>query len=123
MPDEPEAIGLLALMLLHDSRRAARVDAEGGSCCWPTRTARAGTRRRSPRASGSSRAAGGSAGSAVPVQASIAVEHSRGSDWARIVWLYDELMAVAPSPIVALNRAVAVAERDGPEAGLALMDG
>ena len=56
------------------------------------------------------------------VQASIAVEHARGSDWARIVWLYDELMAVAPSPIVALNRAVAVAERDGPQAGLELMD-
>jgi RNA polymerase sigma-70 factor (ECF subfamily) len=56
------------------------------------------------------------------VQASIAVEHSRGSDWARIVWLYDQLYAISPTPIVALNRAVAVAERDGPEAGLALMD-
>jgi RNA polymerase sigma-70 factor (ECF subfamily) len=57
------------------------------------------------------------------IQATIAVEHSRGSDWARIAWLYDELMAVSPTPIVALNRAVAIAERDGPEAGLALIDG
>ena len=57
------------------------------------------------------------------VQASIAVEHARGSDWARIVWLYDQLLAISPTPIVALNRAVAIAERDGPEAGLALMDG
>ena len=57
------------------------------------------------------------------VQASIAVEHARGSDWARIVWLYDQLLAVSPTAIVELNRAVAVAERDGPEAGLALMNG
>ena len=57
------------------------------------------------------------------VQASIAVEHARGSDWARIVWLYDQLLAISPTAIVELNRAVAVAERDGPEAGLALMHG
>ena len=57
------------------------------------------------------------------IQASIAVEHSRGSDWNRIVWLYDQLQHVSPTPIVALNRAVAIAERDGPEAGLAEMTG
>ena len=56
------------------------------------------------------------------IQASIAIEHSRGSDWDRIVWLYDQLQHVSPTPIVALNRAVAVAERDGPRAGLELMD-
>jgi RNA polymerase sigma-70 factor, ECF subfamily len=124
MPDEGEAIGLLALLVLQDSRRDARVDAEGrlvllsdqDRSLWDATAILEGERLV---------ARGWRLGRLGPylVQASIAVEHSRGSDWARIAWLYDELMAVAPSPIVALNRAVAVAERDGPEAGLALMDG
>jgi RNA polymerase sigma-70 factor (ECF subfamily) len=124
MPDEGEATGLLALMLLHDSRRAARVDAGGrlvlladqDRSLWDAESiaegeslvARAWRRGRLGK---------------YLIQASIAAEHARGSDWARIVWLYDQLMAVSPTPIVALNRAVAVAERDGPEAGLELMDG
>jgi RNA polymerase sigma-70 factor (ECF subfamily) len=124
MPDEGEATGLLALMLLHDSRRAARVDAGGrlvlladqDRSLWDAGSiaegeslvARAWRRGRLGK---------------YLIQASIAAEHARGSDWARIVWLYDQLMAVSPTPIVALNRAVAVAERDGPEAGLELMDG
>jgi RNA polymerase sigma-70 factor, ECF subfamily len=123
MPDEGEAIGLLALLLLQDSRREARVDSEGrlvlladqDRSLWDAQAILEGERLV---------ARGWRLGRLGPylVQATIAVEHARGSDWARIAWLYDELMAVAPSPIVALNRAGAIAERDGPEAGLALMD-
>ena len=123
MPDEPEAIGLLALMLLHDSRRDARVDEDGRLVLLPDQD-----RSRWDAAEileGERLVARGwrlGRVGAYLIQASIAVEHARGSDWARIVWLYDELMGVAPSPIVALNRAVAIAERDGPAAGLELMD-
>jgi RNA polymerase sigma-70 factor (ECF subfamily) len=124
MPGEGEAIGLLALMLLHDSRRAARVDAEGRLVLLAdqdrTRWDRAAI------AEGETLVARGwQLGRAGPylLQASIAAQHSRGSDWTRIAWLYDRLMEIAPTPVVALNRAVAIAERDGPEAGLALMDG
>jgi RNA polymerase sigma-70 factor (ECF subfamily) len=123
MPDEGEALGLLALMLLHDSRRAARVDAEGrlvlladqDRALWDAAAIAEGEAliARAWRL--------GRFGKYL-IQASIAVEHARGSDWGRIVWLYDQLLAVSPTPIVALNRAVAIAERDGPEAGLALMD-
>ena len=124
MPDEGEAIGLLALMLLQDSRRAARVDADGRLVLLPDQD-----RSRwdiEQIAEGERLVARGwrlgRVGSYL-VQASIAVQHSRGSDWARIVWLYDQLYAISPTEIVALNRAVAIAERDGPEAGLAAMDG
>ncbi len=124
MPDEGEAIGLLALMLLQDSRRAARVDADGRLVLlpdqdrsqWDVAQIAEGERlvARGWRL--------GRVGSYL-VQASIAVQHGRGSDWAKIVWLYDQLYAISPTEIVALNRAVAIAERDGPEAGLAAMDG
>jgi RNA polymerase sigma-70 factor (ECF subfamily) len=123
MGDEGEAIGLLALMRLQDSRRWARVDDDGRLVLLPDQD-----RSRWDLAAIAEGellvARGWRLGRLGPylVQASIAVEHSRGSDWARIVWLYDELYAISPTPIVALNRAVAVAERDGPEAGLALMD-
>ncbi len=123
MPDEGEAIGLLALMLLQDSRRDARVDASGrlvllpdqDRALWDADEIAEGERLV---------ARGWRLGRLGPylVQASIAVEHARGSDWTRIVWLYDQLHAISPTPIVALNRAVAVAERDGPEAGLELID-
>src|SRR3954452_4609585 len=123
MPDEPEAIGVLALMLLHDSRRDARVDADGrlvlladqDRARWDAAQIAEGERL----------VARGWRHGRLGVylcQASIAVEHARGSDWARIAWLYDQLLAISPTPIVALNRAVAIAERDGPEAGLALID-
>jgi RNA polymerase sigma-70 factor (ECF subfamily) len=123
MPDEPEAVGLLALMLLQDSRRDARVDADGRLVLLPDQD-----RSRwdlGEIAEGERLVARGwRLGRLGPylIQASIAVEHARGSDWPRIVWLYDQLQHVSPTPIVALNRAVAVAERDGPEAGLALID-
>jgi RNA polymerase sigma-70 factor (ECF subfamily) len=123
MPDEPEAIGLLALMLLQDSRRDARVDADGRLVLladqdrsrWDGDEIAEGERLV---------ARGWRLARLGPylIQASIAVEHARGSDWNRIIWLYDQMHHVSPTPIVALNRAVAVAERDGPEAGLALMD-
>jgi RNA polymerase sigma-70 factor (ECF subfamily) len=124
MPDEPEAIGLLALMRLQDSRREARVDADGrlvlladqDRSLWDAAAIAEGEHLV---------ARGWRLGrvGAYLVQAAIAGEHARGSDWTRIVSLYDELLAVSPSPIVALNRAVAVAERDGPAAGLDAVDG
>jgi RNA polymerase sigma-70 factor (ECF subfamily) len=123
MPDEGEAIGLLALMRLQDSRRSARVDDEGHLVLLPDQD-----RSRWDMAAIAEGellvARGWRLGRLGPylVQASIAVEHSRGSNWARIVWLYDQLLAVSPTQVVSLNRAVAIAERDGPEAGLALME-
>jgi RNA polymerase sigma-70 factor (ECF subfamily) len=123
-PDDGEAIGLLALMRLQDSRRAARVDDHGRLVLladqdrsrWDAEAILDGERLV---------ARGWRLARLGPylIQASIAVEHARGSDWARIVWLYDQLRAIDPSPVVALNRAVAIAERDGPEAGLELMGG
>jgi RNA polymerase sigma-70 factor (ECF subfamily) len=98
MPDEGEAIGLLALLLLQDSRRDARVDAEGrlvlladqDRSLWDAQAILEGERLV---------ARGWRLGrlGLYLIQATIAVEHSRGSDWARIAWLYDELMAVSPS--------------------------
>ena len=124
MPDEGEAIGLLALLLLQDSRREARVDAAGKLVLLPDQDRSKWDAQEI--AEGEQLVARGwRLGRLGPhlVQASIAVEHARGSDWARIVWLYDQLYAISPTEIVALNRAVALAERDGPEAGLAAMDG
>jgi RNA polymerase sigma-70 factor (ECF subfamily) len=122
MPDEGEALGLLALMLLQDSRRAARV-VDGRLVLLPDQD-----RSRWDRAEigeGMRLVARawrlGREGKYV-LQATIAGEHARGSDWGNIAFLYDRLLAVSPSPIVALNRAVAVAELRGPEAGLELMD-
>jgi RNA polymerase sigma-70 factor, ECF subfamily len=123
MADEGEAIGLLALMRLQDSRRAARVDEQGRLVLLPDQD-RSRWDKEAIAEGERLVARGWRLGRLGPylVQASIAVEHSRGSDWARIVWLYDQLYAISPTPIVALNRAVAVAERDGPEAGLRLME-
>jgi RNA polymerase sigma-70 factor (ECF subfamily) len=56
------------------------------------------------------------------LQASVACEHARGSDWSRILWLYDRMYELSPTPIVALNRAVAVAEVRGPAAALDVLD-
>jgi RNA polymerase sigma-70 factor, ECF subfamily len=123
MPDEPEALGLLALMLLHDARRATRVGAHGELVTldrqdrsrWDRATITEGFRL-IPAEPGP-----------YQLQASIAACHAiaesvEATDWARIVTLYDDLLAYTPSPVVRLNRAVAVAMVDGPEAGLALVD-
>ena len=111
-------------MLLQDSRRDARVDADGRLVLLPDQD-----RSRWDRAAiaeGMTLVARawrlGREGKYL-LQATIAAEHARGetSDWGNIAYLYDRLLAVSPTPIVALNRAVAVAELRGPEAGLALM--
>lgn len=125
---EPEAMGLLALTLLHDSRRTARTSADGelilldeqDRSLWNRAQIEEGsalvqrslaTRRIGP----------------YTLQAAISAVHAQAAsadatDWPEIVGLYDVLMRVEPSPIIALNRAVAVAMLDGPEAGLALVD-
>jgi RNA polymerase sigma-70 factor (ECF subfamily) len=128
MPDEPEATGLLALMLLHDARRLSRISASGDlipleeqdRSRWDGVTideavARldAALRRGEP--------------GPYQVQAAIAAchataAHAADTDWVEIAALYSELMRMTPTPVVALNRAVAVAMADGPEAGLALVD-
>jgi RNA polymerase sigma-70 factor, ECF subfamily len=127
MPDEPEALGLLALMLFHDARRATRTDAAGdlvlladqdrsrwdaGEIGEGTRALDTALRRARP--------------GAYQVQAAIAACHATaadaaGTDWAEIAALYGELVRLVPSPVVELNRAVAVAMADGPAAGLDLV--
>jgi RNA polymerase sigma-70 factor, ECF subfamily len=129
MPDEAEAIGLLALMLLIESRRPARTTPDGvliplavqDRTRWNRQLIVEGQqlvrlclRRNQP--------------GQYQIQAAINAVHSDApsaadTDWRQIVMLYDQLQAVAPSPVVSLNRAVAVAEVDGPLAGLAVVDG
>ncbi|HKM53722.1 MAG TPA: RNA polymerase sigma factor [Isosphaeraceae bacterium] len=127
LPD-PEAIGLLGLMLLQESRRHARATAEGDIVLledqdrsrWDARLIAEGQalveRALSMRRFG-----------AYSVQAAIAAVHAsaptaQATDWRQIVALYNALLAINPSPVVELNRAVAVAMRDGPAAGLSLID-
>ncbi|MGY1743604.1 MULTISPECIES: RNA polymerase sigma factor [unclassified Blastococcus] len=129
MPDEPEALGLLALMLLTEARRPARVSpagdlvplAEQDRTRWDAALVAEGQdlvrrclRRNAP--------------GPYQVQAAIQAVHADAptagaTDWRQVVALYDHLMALTPSPVVALNRAVAVAEVDGPAAGLAALEG
>jgi RNA polymerase sigma-70 factor (ECF subfamily) len=124
MPDEPEVTGLLALMLLTASRRAARTDAAGqlvpladqDRARWDAALIAEGQdlvrqclRRDQP--------------GPYQIQAAINAVHSEGrTDWRQVVALYDQLLAIAPSPVAALNRAVAVAELDGPQIALATVD-
>jgi RNA polymerase sigma-70 factor (ECF subfamily) len=125
---EPEAIGLLALMLLHESRRAARTTSDGDlilledqdRALWNRNLISEGT------ALVEQSLAAGQAGPYV-IQAAISAVHAEATqasetDWAQIVGLYDVLLGAEPSPVIELNRAVAVAMRDGPEAGLTLID-
>jgi RNA polymerase sigma-70 factor (ECF subfamily) len=123
LPD-PEVTGLLALMLLHESRRAARTDAAGDivlladqdRAMWDPAMVSEGIRL-------ASQAMAAPAPGEYAVQAAIAAQHaSATTDWGRIVALYDLLLRIVPSPVVELNRAVAIAMRDGPAAGLALLD-
>jgi RNA polymerase sigma-70 factor (ECF subfamily) len=128
MPDEPEALGLLALLLLHDARRAARTADDGelvlledqDRSLWNRERAAEGTRvleralsRHSP--------------GPYQLQAAIASLHLEArraddTDWPQIAALYETLARLEPSPVVELNRAVAVAMADGPERGLELID-
>jgi RNA polymerase sigma-70 factor (ECF subfamily) len=124
MPDEPEAHGLLALMLLHDSRREARFAdgelvmlADQDRTLWDHERIAAG-RRVLDRA-----LALRGRGSYV-LQAAIAALHTEAQpDWPQIAALYGDLHRLTGSPVVELNRAIAVAEHAGPEAGLAILDG
>ncbi|MFF3324255.1 RNA polymerase sigma factor [Streptomyces sp. NPDC002889] len=129
MPDEPEVTGLLALMLLTESRRAARTGPDGEAVLladqdrgrWDAGLIGEGQalvrrclRRGRP--------------GPYQIQAAISAVHSDAAsvaetDWGQILRLYDQLTAIAPSPVVALNRAVAVAEVEGPAAALELVDG
>jgi RNA polymerase sigma-70 factor (ECF subfamily) len=129
MPDEPEIMGLLALMLLIEARRAARTGADGALVLladqdrgrWDRALVAEGQalvrrclRRNQP--------------GPYQIQAAINAVHSdaasaAATDWGQILALYDQLMAIAPSQVVALHRAVAVAEVQGPAAALALVDG
>jgi RNA polymerase sigma-70 factor (ECF subfamily) len=128
MPDEPEALGLLALMLLHHARRTARVDGSGDlipleeqdRSRWDSSTIDEGVelletalRRRRP--------------GPYQLQAAIAACHATATeaadtDWQEIAAIYGRLTEIVPSPVVELNRAVAVAMADGPAAGLALVE-
>ncbi|MEO5839582.1 MAG: sigma-70 family RNA polymerase sigma factor [Acidimicrobiales bacterium] len=123
MPDQPEAHGLLAMMLMHDSRRDARFRdgdlvllAEQDRSLWDAEQITQG-RTTLERAF-----ALGGRGPYV-IQAAIAAQHAQDPpDWAHIAVLYGELRRLTDSPIVELNRAVAVAEVDGPDAGLRMVD-
>jgi RNA polymerase sigma-70 factor (ECF subfamily) len=128
MPDEPEVAGLLALLLLTDARQAARYDEDGSLVLlrdqdrmrWSRRLIAEGQqivrdclRRDDP--------------GPYQLQAAINAVHADAvtfaeTDWPQIVALYDHLLALDPGPVVVLNRAIAVAEVEGPDAGLALVD-
>ena len=125
MPDEPEAVGLLALMLLHHSRRDARLDAAGDLVLLEDQNR--SLWRRDELEEGLALAERAGATAPYAIQAAIVAEHARAAraedtDWQGIAALYDRLEASAPSPVVTLNRAVAVAMAEGAERGLALLD-
>jgi RNA polymerase sigma-70 factor (ECF subfamily) len=129
LPDEPEVLGLLALMLLVEARRPARTTPDGELVlladqdrgCWDRGLIAEGQaivrqclRRNRP--------------GPYQIQAAINAVHSDApaavvTDWWQVLQLYDQLMSLAPSPVVALHRAVAVAEVEGPDAALAVVDG
>jgi RNA polymerase sigma-70 factor (ECF subfamily) len=129
LPDEPEATGLLALMLLHDARREARVSETGDLVLLEDQDRARWDAARIDE--GQALVAGAMAmGRPGPyqIQAAIAALHdaattARDTDWPQIAALYRALVAIDPSPVVALNHAVAVAMADGPAVGLALIDG
>ena len=127
LPEESEVVGLLALMLLNDARRDARVGDDGLVLLADQDRARWDREQIERGLVLARRAAAGGPAGPYTVQAAIAAEHARAAsaaatDWARIARLYLWLAEFSPSPVVELNRAVAVAEAEGPEAGLAIVD-
>ena len=128
MPDEPEVLGLLALMLLHDARREARVDPAGAIVLLDEQDRGAWDRERIVEGSALvERALRMRRPGPYQVQAAIAAIHDEAAtpgdtDWNEIAVLYEALGRMTPSPVIELNRAVAVAMVRGPAAGLALID-
>ncbi len=127
MPREPDATALLALMLLHDARRDARTNERGDLVLLDDQDRSLWNRRQIAEGLELAQAAARWGPQPYVLQALIAAEHSRqvvasGTDWKRIARLYAWLAAVNPSPVVDLNRAVAVAMAEAPEDGLALID-
>jgi RNA polymerase sigma-70 factor, ECF subfamily len=125
MPDESDAIGLLALMLLQHSRRDARIDERGEMVLLEQQDR--SLWRRDEIAEGTVLARRSGARGPYGLQAAIAAEHALAPtadavNWSVIAMLYGRLATVSPSPIVDLNRAVAIAMAEGPESGLELMD-
>ena len=127
MPGEPEVMGLLALMQLHHARSAARCTAQGDLVPLEEQDRTRWDRQAIAEGAALAEAALRQRGfGPYALQAAIAAVHAEAAratstDWPQIVGLYDALLRTEPSPVVALNRAVAVAMRDGPEAGLALI--
>lgn len=125
---EPEVIGLLALMLLQESRRLARTSPTGDLILLEDQERSLWNRDQiSEGRALVARALASRQFGPYTLQAAIAAVHAKATDaattdWVQIVGLYDVLLQAAPSPVVELNRAVAIAMRDGPEAGLALID-
>jgi RNA polymerase sigma-70 factor, ECF subfamily len=125
---EPEAMGLLALMLLHESRRAARTAPDGKLVLLNDQDRSLWNRAQIVEGLALvERALASRRFGPYSLQAAIAAVHAQASepdatDWSEIVGLYDALLQIEPSPIVELNRAVAVAMRDGPAAGVALIE-
>ena len=128
LPEESEALGLLALMLLHDSRHFARTSPNGDLILLDDQDRSLWNREQIAEGSALIRAAFSSHSiGPYTLQAAISAVHAEASsinetDWVEIVGLYDLLLRAHPSPVVELNRAVAVAMRDGPESGLVLID-
>ena len=133
LPDDGEATGLLALMLLTEARAAARVSASGELVrldeqdrgAWNAAMIREGTALVRERLTVVAR--GDAAPGRYQILAAISSVHTsvpdaRDTDWSQVVALYDQLAAIDPSPIVALNRAIAVAELDGPDVGLGAVE-
>ncbi|HEY6012381.1 MAG TPA: DUF6596 domain-containing protein, partial [Candidatus Limnocylindrales bacterium] len=126
---ESEAEGLLALMLLHESRRLARTSPAGELVLLPDQDRGAWDRGLIAEGSAlAARALAGDQAGPYAIQAAISAVHAsaataEATDWDRIVGLYDRLLRADPSPVVELNRAVAVGMRDGPAVGLRLIDG
>jgi RNA polymerase sigma-70 factor (ECF subfamily) len=130
LPDQPEASGLLALMLLTEARRAARVSASGELVALGEQDRGAWDRDliAEGHALVRARLASGQAPGRYQILAAVNAVHTdardvRDTDWSQVIALYDQLVGLDPSPIVRLNRAIAVAELDGPEVALAEVDG
>jgi RNA polymerase sigma-70 factor (ECF subfamily) len=125
---EAEVLGLVALMLLHESRRTARTTPAGDLVLLEDQDRSLWNREQIAEGLGLvARALSSQQAGAYVLQAAIAAVHAQASsteatDWSQIVAIYDLLLRAMPSPVVELNRAVAVAMRDGPAAGLELID-